>query len=142
MLKALMLKRSIDAKRAELAELENKDAEFSTREAELAQAIDEVETPDQETAITEEIDKFDADHKAHTEAKEKLSADIEQLESELEEIERSAPKPQTRADTKIERTETKMQTNINIRSLPMGRRAFDALPIEQRTSITDRKSVV
>ena len=141
MLKALMLKRSIDAKRAELAELENKDAEFSTREAELAQAIDEVETPDQEAAITEEIDKFDADHKAHTEAKEKLSADIEQLENELEEIERSAPKPQTRADTKIERTETKMQTNINIRSLPMGRRAFDALPIEQRTSITAQDDV-
>ena len=141
MLKALMLKRSIDAKRAELAELENKDAEFSTREAELAQAIDEVETPDQEAAITEEIDKFDADHKAHTEAKEKLSADIEKLENELEEIERSAPKPQTRADTKIERTETKMQTNINIRSLPMGRRAFDALPIEQRTSITAQDDV-
>lgn len=141
MLKALMLKRSIDAKRAELAELENKDAEFSTREAELAQAIDEVETPDQEAAITEEIDKFDADHKAHAEAKEKLSTDIEQLENELEEIERSAPKPQTRADTKIERTETKMQTNINIRSLPMGRRAFEALPMEQRTAITAQDDV-
>ena len=86
MLKALMLKRSIDAKRAELAELENKDTEFSTREAQLAQAIDEVETPDQEAAVTEEIDKFDAEHQAHTEAKEKLSADIAQLENELAEI--------------------------------------------------------
>ena len=136
MLKALMLKRSIDAKRAELAELENKDTEFSTREAELAQAIDEVETPDQEAAVTEEIDKFDAEHQAHTEAKEKLSADIAQLENELEEIERSAPKPQTRTEIKTERNEMKMQTGtINIRSLPMGRRAFDALPMEQRTAI-------
>lgn len=136
MLKALMLKRSIDAKRAELAELENKDAEFTTREAELAQAIDEVETPDQEAAVTEEIDKFDAEHQAHTEAKEKLSADIAQLENELEEIERSAPKPQTRTEIKTERNEMKMQTGtINIRSLPMGRRAFDALPMEQRTAI-------
>lgn len=135
MLKALMLKRSIDAKRAELAELENKDTEFSTREAELAQAIDEVETPDQEAAVTEEIDKFDAEHQAHTEAKEKLSADIAQLENELEEIERSAPKPQTRTEIKTERNEMIMTGTINIRSLPMGRRAFDALPMEQRAAI-------
>ena len=136
MLKALIFKRRIDAKRAELAELENKDAEFTTREAELAQAIDEIETPDQEAAVTEEIDKFDAEHQAHTEAKEKLSADIEQLENELEEIERSAPKPQTRTEIITERNEMKMQTGtINIRSLPMGRRAFDALPMEQRTAI-------
>ena len=42
MLKALMLRRSIDAKKAELAELERKDADFQTREAELEQAINEV----------------------------------------------------------------------------------------------------
>ena len=141
MLKALMLKRSIDAKRAELAELENKDTEFSTREAELAQAIDEVETPDQEAAVTEEIDKFDSEHQAHTEAKEKLSADIAQLENELEEIERSAPKPQTRTEIKTERNEMIMTGTINIRSLPMGRRAFDALPMEQRTAITAQDDV-
>lgn len=141
MLKALMLKRSIDAKRAELAELENKDAEFTTREAELAQAIDEVETPDQEAAVTEEIDNFDAEHQAHTEAKEKLSADIAQLENELEEIERSAPKPQTRTEIKTERNEMIMTGTINIRSLPMGRRAFDALPMEQRTAITAQDDV-
>lgn len=141
MLKALIFKRRIDAKRAELAELENKDAEFTTREAELAQAIDEIETPDQEAAVTEEIDKFDAEHQAHTEAKEKLSADIAQLENELEEIERSAPKPQTRTEIKTERNEMIMTGTINIRSLPMGRRAFDALPMEQRTAITAQDDV-
>lgn len=142
MLKALMLKRNISAKKAELAELERKDAEFETREAELTQAIDEVQTPDQEAAVTEEIDKFDADHVAHTEAKEKLSADIEQLESELEEIENSAPQPQAKTNTNAnERTERKMQTNINIRSLPMSRRAFDALPMEQRSAIVAQDDV-
>ena len=35
MLKALMLKRSLDAKRAELAALEAKDQEMTTREADL-----------------------------------------------------------------------------------------------------------
>ena len=42
MLKVLMLRRSIDAKKAELAELERKDADFQTREAELETAINEV----------------------------------------------------------------------------------------------------
>ena len=35
MLKVLMLRRSLEAKKAELAELERKDANFKTREAEL-----------------------------------------------------------------------------------------------------------
>ena len=41
MLKALMLRRSIDAKKAELAQLERKDAELQTREAERETAIRE-----------------------------------------------------------------------------------------------------
>ena len=43
MLKALMLRRSIDAKKAELAELERKDIDFQKREADLETAINEVE---------------------------------------------------------------------------------------------------
>ena len=95
MLKALMLRRSIDAKKAELAELERKDADFQTREAELEQAINEVEpgNTEQEAAVNAEIEKFDEEKTAHEAAKQQLSADIEGLEAELSEIERSAPKP-------------------------------------------------
>ena len=58
MLKALMLRRSIDAKKAELAALEEKDAEFVTREAALETAINEVEpgNAEQEAAVTAEIE--------------------------------------------------------------------------------------
>ena len=61
MLKALMLRRSIDAKKAELAALEEKDAEFVTREAALEAAINEVEpgNQEQEAAVTAEIEKFE-----------------------------------------------------------------------------------
>ena len=54
MLKILMLKRKLDAKRSELKALEEKDAEFQTREAALETAIGEVEpgNTEQETAIT------------------------------------------------------------------------------------------
>ena len=55
-LKTIMLRRSIEKKQAELEALRQKDAEFSTREAELEAAINEAETSEQEQAVTEEVD--------------------------------------------------------------------------------------
>ena len=142
-LKALMLRRSIDAKKSELVALEAKDADFSTREAELAQAIEEVEpgNAEQEEAINAEIEQFETDSSAHSEAKETLRVDIERLEGELEEIERSAPVPPVPEIKKNDvRGDQKME-NINIRSLPMTRRAFDALPMDQRNTIVAQDDV-
>ena len=139
MLKVLMLRRSIDAKKAELAELESKDEDFQTREAELETAINEVEpgNAEQEAAVNAEIEAYEADKAAHDEAKQKLSADIEGLEAELDEIERNAPKPPTPESHKTTdnvRGDMHMET-INIRALPKTARAFDALPAERRSAI-------
>ena len=143
MLKVLMLRRSADAKKAELAELERKDSDFITREAELETAINEVEpgNAEQEEAVNAEIEKFEADKTAHEEAKQQLSADIEGIEAEIAEIERNAPVPPTpeKKTNKIERGD--MHMDINIRSLPMTRRAFDALPVEQRNTIIAQDDV-
>ena len=143
MLKVLMLRRSADAKKAELAELERKDSDFITREAELETAINEVEpgNAEQEEAVNAEIDKFEADKTAHEEAKQQLSADIEGIEAEIAEIERNAPVPPApeKKTNKIERGD--MHMDINIRSLPMTRRAFDALPVEQRNTIIAQDDV-
>lgn len=146
MLKALMLKRSIDAKREELTALEREDQSFQTREAELEAAINEVEpgNAEQEAAVNEAIAAFDADKSAHDAAKESLRGDIEALESELEELERNAPKPPVAEGVKAMTTEkrgvTAMQT-INIRSLPMSQRAFDALPVDRRDAILSAPEV-
>lgn len=142
-LKALMLKRSIDAKKAELAALEAKDEEFATREADLAQAIEEVEpgNVEQEGAINAEVEQFEADSTTHSEAKETLRVDIERLEGELEEIERNAPVPPAPEIKKNDVRGDQRMENINIRSLPMTRRAFDALPMEQRNTIVARDDV-
>ena len=143
MLKVLMLRRSADAKKAELAELERKDSDFITREAELETAINEVEpgNAEQEEAVNAEIEKFEADKTAHEEAKQQLSADIEGIEAEIAEIERNAPVPPApeKKTNKIERGD--MHMDINIRSLPMTRRAFDALPVEQRNAIVAQDDV-
>lgn len=137
MLKALMLKRQLDAKRSELAALEAKDSEFVTREADLETAINEVEpgNAEQEAAVTAEIEQFEADQTAHETAKQTLSSDIETLEAELEDIERKAPAPKTPEKPVKVRGDAHMETTINIRSLPMSRRAFDALPTERRDAI-------
>lgn len=143
MLKVLMLRRSADAKKAELAELEHKDADFLTREAELETAINEVEpgNAEQEEAVNAEIEKFEADKTAHEEAKQQLSADIEGIEAEIAEIERNAPVPPA-PEKKTNKTERgDMHMDINIRSLPMTRRAFDALPVEQRNTIIAQDDV-
>ena len=143
MLKVLMLRRSADAKKAELAELERKDSDFITREAELETAINEVEpgNAEQEEAVNAEIEKFEADKTAHEEAKQQLSADIEGIEAEIAEIERNAPVPPA-PEKKTNKTERgDMHMDINIRSLPMTRRAFDALPVEQRNTIIAQDDV-
>lgn len=124
MLKVLMLKRSLDAKRAELADLERKDESFQTREAELETAINEVEpgNAQQEAAVNAEIEAFEADKSAHDTAKESLRGDIASLEAELEELERNAPKPPAAEETKsktIEKRGVATMPTINIRSLPM-----------------------
>ena len=143
MLKVLMLRRSIDAKRAELAELERKDADFQTREAELEAAIAEVEpgNTEQEAAVNAEIETYETEKAEHDAAKQQLSADIEGLEAELDEIERNAPKPHAPETKKTEKVRGDTKMEINIRSLPKTRRAFDALAAEQRNAIVAQDDV-
>lgn len=141
-LKVVMLRHSIEKKKAELEQLRQKDAEFATREAELEAAINEAETQDQEQAVSEEVEKFDGEKTAHEEAKNTLSAEIEGLEADLAKIEESAPMrsaPPPEKEKRNERMKEKM--DINIRSLPMHVRAFDALPMERRQAIVSQPEV-
>lgn len=138
MLKALMLRRSIDAKKAELAALEEKDAEFVTREAELETAIHEVEpgNQEQEATVTAEIEKFENERTAHQNQKQALTEEVQHMEDELEELERNAPKPQKNGPEHGEKVRGDMHMeNINIRALPRNQRAFDALSGERRAAI-------
>mgnify|MGYP005775538507 CR=1 FL=1 len=141
-LKVVMLRHSIEKKKAELEQLRQKDAEFATREAELEAAINEAETQEQEQAVSEEVEKFDGEKTAHEEAKNTLSAEIEGLEADLAEIEESTPMrsaPPPEKEKRNERMKEKM--DINIRSLPMHVRAFDALPMERRQAIVSQPEV-
>lgn len=145
MLKTIMLRREIERKEAELAALREKDAEFQTREAELEQAIAEVETDEQRDALNSEIDTFETERSAHTDAVTALEDTITELRGQLQAEEaKIPPAPETRADEQpAERDERRSPTmnKINIRSLPMSVRAFDAFPMEERQAMVQQPDV-
>ena len=138
-LKALMLRRSIENKKAELTKLTAKDAEMQTREAELEKSVAEVETEEQQNAVSAEIDQFETDRAAHEKSKADLLESISALERELEELERSDPALQKKEEPKSERGMN--MANFDVRSLPIGKAVVDALPTEQRESMMQREDV-
>lgn len=141
-LRQIMLSRKIEQKKQELAALREKDADFQTREDSLTKAIEEAQTEEEQKAVEEEVEKFDAEKTAHDGAKEKLEAEIGDLEAELEVAEVDPPAPAERHDNKEKKVRTNvMRTDVNIRSLPMSKRAFDALPADLRESIVQRDDV-
>lgn len=141
-LRQIMLSRKIEQKKQELAALREKDADFQTREDALTQAIEEAQTEEEQKTVEEEVEKFDTEKTAHDESKEKLEAEIGDLEAELESAEVDPPAPAERHDNKEKKVRTNvMRTDVNIRSLPMSKRAFDALPADLRESIVQRDDV-
>ena len=133
-LKALLLGQQIRMKETELAALRERDAEFATREAELEQAIGEVENDEQRGAVETMVAEFETERGAHTDAVNALETELAQLRAQLAEIESAEPpapaKENRGAEHQNERSTSAM--NINIRSLPMNQRAFDAVyPTEQ-----------
>lgn len=138
-LRQIMLGKKIEQKRKELEELRAKDADFQIREEELEKAIDEAETEEEQKVVEEEVEKFDAEKNAHEESKVKLESEIGDLEAELAESEKEPPAERTRKTEK--KVRKNMRADINIRSLPMSKRAFDSLPNEMREEIINREDV-
>lgn len=95
-LKALMLRKKLDEKKRALAELREQSEAFSTREAELEQAISEAETEEEQKAVEEAVDAFETDKKDNSDKIAALEREISDMEQELSDTEqktRSAPKP-------------------------------------------------
>lgn len=137
MLKAIMLRREIERKNAELEQLRETEKTFETREKDLTTAIEEAETQEQRDAVSAEVDKFDADKKENEEARDALEREIADLEEQLAETERKAPDFNKRE----EKNERNNEMKINIRELPRTQRAFDAFPMEERQAMIAREDV-
>ena len=129
-LKALLLRKKIDAVSKELEALRAKDSEFEQREAELTQAIEEVREEEEKAAVEEAVGAFEAEAEAHNARKVELEKELGDLEKELEEEERSQKTPKTPEKKKEERKEiTVMETR------------FKEMNHEQRTAFVAREDV-
>lgn len=137
MLKNLVLAKNIKTSRDKLDALLEKDAGFKAKEDSLLADIEAAQTKEEREAVESAVDEFDADLKAHEQAKAELTASIEALESELSALEQQPlPAPaQPVAELKNERMNTMTQPMNGIRTLPMNARAFDSLPQASQQAI-------
>ena len=119
-LKALMIKKKITDKRAELENLQAKDSEFEAREAELEKSIEEASTDEERTVVEGEIEKFEEERKAHDEAKANLQSEVDSLEGELkdtEEQDRAAEKAVEAAGAPKEEQKREVKTMSETREI-------------------------
>ena len=126
-LRALMLKKDLDNKRAAFEKLTARSEELEKREKDLEAAIEEVTTQEERDAVSEEIEKFDADKADFEAEKKKLEDEIRGLEEELDSLEKAKevkPEPEKVPE---ERKENKhMETRKFFRMNTQERDAFFA----------------
>jgi len=127
-LKALLIKKQIDNTRKQLKALLEKREANKAREAELAQAIEEVETEEQRSAVEEMVQAFEADQAENESAINRLNDEIAGLERDLENEEAKqdtephanpTEDPQTPAGTNEERRHEDMNTRVQIPGLTL-----------------------
>lgn len=114
-LRALLLGKKLTEKREALTAMETRSAEFETREAELAKAIEEIteeNTAEERSAVEEEVTAFETEKAELEEKKNSLVREISEIEAELAKLEESAPAQEAREEEEfkpVERNEEKME---------------------------------
>ena len=142
MLKALLLRKKIDARKKELEALRAKEEDFAKREAELEEAITEAaenaekaETDEQKAEAEEaqkvvegEVEAFETERNANTEAITTAETEISDMERELEEIETEQERSAAPVVTSKRDENKKRGENIMIRD------KFFGMDIQERTA--------
>lgn len=133
-LKALILRKKIDAAEKRMEAFRAKDAELEKRAEELEKAIEEAENDEDVKVVEEEADKFEAEKKEHEEGKAALEEEIRNLEKELEDEERAQENTgMPKAPASEEREE---KTKMNRRN-----RILEKMSHEERNALISREEV-
>ena len=138
-LKALLLKKKLDEKRSALNKLVEKDAEFVTREAELAKSISELteeNTLEEREVLEGAIAEFENDKAAHDDAKSSLNREIEELENDLAAEEAAQNTDPPAAPTVAEERKDEKKMNISTRD-----RIFGKMSMTDREAFCAREDV-
>ena len=149
-LKTILLGKKIREKKAQLEALKEKDAEFSTREAELAKAIEEVTeetSAEDRSALDELVNAFDEGKKAHEAEKAELDEAIREMEAELAAEEAKQNTEPVVEPVKERKEEKKMETrkffgmNVQERDAFFARDDVKAYLTEVRTAIREKRAL-
>ena len=108
-LKVLLLRKQLENKRRELADLTAKDADFAKREAEMEAAIDEITSDEQVSTVQEAVDCLRTEMDAHQAAKTELERAVTELEGEIAQEEAA----QETEQPKNEKEHGKDEDNMN-----------------------------
>lgn len=141
-LKALMLRRKIDDKQKELAELRAASEALKTRETELERAIAEAETEEEKVAVEQMVGEFEADKAANDQAIADAEAMVNEMTDELADLEKEQ-EPAAAPTSTVERKERAMTMNaeFNVRAIPRGTPVFKAMAPEMRSQLMAREDV-
>lgn len=116
-LKALMLRKRIDEKNRQLAELREKDAEFAKREAELESSINEAATDEENATVEAAVGSFETEKAEHEQAKATLEKEVGDLEGELKAEEDKQETPPADASDAERKDEKTMETRDNFQHM-------------------------
>lgn len=135
-LRSLMLRKKIDDKRKELDAIRARNEAFSTREAELEQAIGEAKTDEEQQTVEKAVGEFEAEKAANDEAAAKLDSEVRELEDELAKVEaeQEAPPEEKREEKKT----------MEVRDMNQdftAREDVKAFLTEVRTSIREKRAL-
>lgn len=135
-LKALLLKKKLDETKKALDVLRAKDADFDTREADLAKAIEEVNeetTTEERNALDEIVTAFESEKAEHAEEKGNLERMIGDLENDLAAEEAAQnTEPQVEAVKEERKEEIKMNTRCEM---------FEKMSAQEREAFVSREDV-
>ena len=148
-LKKLMLRKTIETKKAELAKLRELDATFETREKELEASIEEVNTQEERDAVMGEIEKFETEKAEHDQKVTDLDKEVRDLEAELDELEKKDetpapapdPEPEARKGEKHMETRKFFGMNTQERDAFFAREDVKAFLETVRTSMKEKRAV-
>ena len=133
-LRALVLGKKIQTKRAELDKLNEAKAELEKRSAELEQAIDEAETEEDQKTVEEEAEKLETEIAENETARTSLEAEIGDLENQLAEEERKQETPAPKAEPGKKREENK---EMAVRTF----NPIDRMSAQERETFMNREDV-
>ena len=140
-LKALMLRKKLNDAQKALEAARAKTEAFTTREAELEQAISEASTEEEQQAVEAAVTEFEAEKAENENEIKTLSERVSALEKELSETEEKQNTPPP-ADGQPEARgkELPVMANLAITST-RAKKLFGAMTIEQRTAMFEREDV-